>query len=570
MKASLAAFLLVVPIQAFDSPAGLGPPAFQASQATTATIEGVAQHVATGAVIAGARVTLMQLVRVSNEFGGAEQAGTTVTDSQGRFRFPGLADGGYAVQIELDGYIFLTRKYLPPGADQRPGRVALVALTGGRSVSDLVFLAAPTGVITGRVVNAAGRPVAGIPIIAGRKSYDETGSETLGVGNTTSTNERGEYRLPLMPGSGYTVVARGRGDGSDTERYAGALYPGVTDQASALTIDVPSGGTVALKDLLLGPQQLYTIRGRVVDAETGQPPPEASVWITTTALLGGETITAMPSYDGATGTFETRVGPGRYALGANVPAAPAPQRMVGGTPPALPPIAREAIVSVERADVTGVVLRLVRPAISLPGRLRADGQPISSVAGWESIRVQLITLRDGIALLPNSAPPPLTSLPNGTFQLFGIMAGDFLLRITGLPGDAYVQSASFGATDALREPLRLPAVRADVFEIVVNPGGGRIDGDVTNDARLPAASVQAVLVPADRTRHDLFRSATTDERGRFTLRGVAPGEYRLFAWTATEPFAYFDPAVLKRFDAGSIVVRVAPSSTSTMTMVAAR
>jgi hypothetical protein len=206
----------------------------------------------------------------------------------------------------------------------------------------------------------------------------------------------------------------------------------------------------------------------------------------------------------------------------------------------------------------------------LSGRLRADGQPISSVAGWESIRVQLIALRDGIALLPNGAAPPLTSLPDGTFQVFGTMAGDFRLRITGLPGDAYVQTASFGATDALRDPLRLPAVGADVVEIVVSPRGGRIDGEVTNDARQPAASVQAVLVPADRTRLDLFRSATTDERGRFTLRGVAPGEYGLFAWTATEPFAYFDPAVLKRFDAGSIPVRVTPSSTSTVTLVAAR
>src|SRR5262245_24290512 len=70
MKASLAAFLLVV--------------ASHASQATTATIEGIAQHVTISEVIAGARVTLMHLVRVSNEFGGAEQAGTTVTDSQGR------------------------------------------------------------------------------------------------------------------------------------------------------------------------------------------------------------------------------------------------------------------------------------------------------------------------------------------------------------------------------------------------------------------------------------------------------------------------------------------------------
>ena len=41
----------------------------------------------------------------------------------------------------------------------------------------------------------------------------------------------------------------------------------------------------------------------------------------------------------------------------------------------------------------------------------------------------------------------------------------------------------------------------------------------------------------------------TDQEGRFTLRGITPGDYRIFAWEDIEPFAYFDAAVVKQYEA---------------------
>jgi len=51
-----------------------------------------------------------------------------------------------------------------------------------------------------------------------------------------------------------------------------------------------------------------------------------------------------------------------------------------------------------------------------------------------------------------------------------------------------------------------------------------------------------------RDRADLIKTAVTDKDGRFTIRGIPPGEYKIFAWEAIEQFAYFDPDVLRQFE----------------------
>jgi hypothetical protein len=90
-----------------------------------------------------------------------------------------------------------------------------------------------------------------------------------------------------------------------------------------------------------------------------------------------------------------------------------------------------------------------------------------------------------------------------------------------------------------------------------------VDGVVTDPQRRPVAGIQAVLVPDRRTRTDLFKRAVSDRNGRFNISGVAPGGYRLFAFANLEDYAYFDPALLQRFDARGQVVEVSELSGQT-------
>ena len=54
----------------------------------------------------------------------------------------------------------------------------------------------------------------------------------------------------------------------------------------------------------------------------------------------------------------------------------------------------------------------------------------------------------------------------------------------------------------------------------------------------------------------MYKTATTDQDGRFTLQGISPGEYKLFAWQAIEPGAYEDPDILKTVEDKGVQVSV--------------
>ena len=59
-----------------------------------------------------------------------------------------------------------------------------------------------------------------------------------------------------------------------------------------------------------------------------------------------------------------------------------------------------------------------------------------------------------------------------------------------------------------------------------------------------------VAVPdeARRTNFKLFKSQTTDQYGKFELRGLAPGSYKIFSWTGIEKDEWEDADFLKPFE----------------------
>ena len=554
MRAVLAAALLM--LQAATSPP---------TQTAKGTIAGGVVRADTGAPVAGAHVTLMRFIRISNEFSGAEPAGSTDTDAQGRFVFRDVDPGGYFVQAAAADYIAHAQGHVPPGAPAGAVRSAMVMLQAGQSISDVLFRATPVGYVTGRIVNAAGRPLAGMTVLLFRRVYGEGGRLSFANSGETTTDDRGEYRVSAMPYDAYYVFARmpyGPPGSAPPDRYAAALLPGTVDPDAAATVAVRSGDSRTMSDLVLEPLRLYTIRGRVVDGATGQPPRDAAVGVSPTSIVGAETIAAQPSYNAADGSFEAHVGPGRYAISASlIQRGPLPLPTAG--PIAMPPVAREALVTVSNRDVDGVVLTFVRPDASLRVRLTVDGRPLSSMQEWErSVRVRLDPSRDGVAwgltggggLLPD----PMVNL-DGTLQLFGPTVGQFRVRVSGLPDDAYVKEMRFGSADALEAPLQISGPTTEALDVAIVSAGGRVDATALNDRR-PVADAEIVLVPDQRSRTDLFKASRADRNGSVSFRGVPPGTYKAFAWSGTDPFAYFDPAVLKRVETSAIPVRVAESA----------
>jgi len=69
------------------------------------------------------------------------------------------------------------------------------------------------------------------------------------------------------------------------------------------------------------------------------------------------------------------------------------------------------------------------------------------------------------------------------------------------------------------------------LDVVVGANGGTVDGFVTDNEGKSASYVYVVIAPpADgNQRRDLFGWRATDSRGHFSLTGLTPGEFLLFA-----------------------------------------
>ena len=134
------------------------------------------------------------------------------------------------------------------------------------------------------------------------------------------------------------------------------------------------------------------------------------------------------------------------------------------------------------------------------------------------------------------------------------------MTLSQLPPDLYVKEGRFNQADVLNKPLQFSGSASSPLEIVLSARAGQLEGTVTDDNRQPVVDTSVVLIPdQNRDRVDLYKSSVSDQNGLFIIRGITPGEYKVFAWEALEPFAYFDADVLRRFEMQGKSVRIAES-----------
>jgi hypothetical protein len=69
-----------------------------------------------------------------------------------------------------------------------------------------------------------------------------------------------------------------------------------------------------------------------------------------------------------------------------------------------------------------------------------------------------------------------------------------------------------------------------------------------------AAVVLFVENPAARiTRTDMFKVTSTDMAGRFQVKGLPPGDYKVFAWEGLDKDAWLDPDFVRNESRGQAV-----------------
>jgi len=474
-----------------------------------------------------------------------------LTDASGRFELTDIEPGRYRLSVQRNGYV--SQAYGRRGSDQ-PGTI--LSISPGQTVRDIQVAMTTAGVLTGRIYDDDGEPVVNSQVFALSFTYREGRREPLPRG-FGQTNDLGEFRIyGLAPGSYYVsatfsgwgrpplAAGRGvasRGDSADEMGYAPTYYPGTNDIGRAIPIELKGGEEMAGLDFSLMAARAVRVRGRILNSATGKG--EVQAWV---MLMPRESKvrsfspSAQTNVNDPEGEFELRgVVPGSYMLIA---------RSSGGDD------AYQARIPIEvgPTDVDGLIVPLGKGA-EIAGRVRWEGMSASNPD--HSIRVGLNPREIGL-MMWGSRPEVK---PDGSFALKNVMDGDYRVDVAGAPEDCYLQSARMGGDDVLASGVSISVGRVPgPLEIVINCAGAILEGSVADQNLKPVTGASVVLVPDTERRamSHLFKTTTTDQYGAFTIRGIAPGEYKAFAWEKLEMGAYQDPEFLRRFEGDGKVVTV--------------
>ncbi|MCA1649035.1 MAG: carboxypeptidase regulatory-like domain-containing protein, partial [Acidobacteria bacterium] len=260
--------------------------------------------------------------------GTARQARSAVSDERGRFQVSGLAPGAYTISATKAGYVdvmFGQRRAMRNGTP--------VQIADGQQLSNINLQLPLAGVITGRVLDEDGEPLARSAVSVLHDQYVQ-GERRLVMAGNDQSDDRGLFRVyGLPPGDYFVSAARGLmferllmrigPNGFDPEAaseetlkidYAPTYYPGTTTLAEASRIRLAIGQELAGIDVQMQMVPMATVRGVVGGASGGA----MVVLIPEDGGPAGPAVMRAQGLRGVTaedGTFTiTRVPPGRYTV----------------------------------------------------------------------------------------------------------------------------------------------------------------------------------------------------------------------------------------------------------------
>ena len=497
-------------------------PALLFGQSDPASLQGKVIDIATGQGVRKATVILHS---------NSGQNYATVTGPLGEFRFDNLPAGSGVAVAEADGYSAL-----------RSGNVKGFTVSAGEHLTGLEIALAPLGVITGRVVDEEGEPLDGVSIAVTTYVYNSL-RRTLQQVSVGSTDDRGIYRIfDLQPGR-YYVSAELRQPPAPAnsahvhrlfpeEGYARVFHPSAADITQASPHNLKPGEQWAGADFKLHKQPTYHIRGRVdpgAQVMRGGGPMIEIAQCNSEPVFGGG---AQNRAGGQDGSFDiSGLVAGTYCLMLREPTRGA--------------IALRQRVTVKDADVDGVALTPETP-FNIKGSVVFEGAPPSD------------NLHLGISLSsPDGFQQAQANLSADlTFNLDNIFPGRYFLQLPEWT-QWYVKSIVYGGQD-VSSGVIADAEPGAALTIFMGSDPGEIDGAVQSETLTAFSPVTIAVLPdeAHIERSDLYRIISVGKGGRFSIHGLAPGDYRVFALEGQMYNEAHNPALLKLLESRASVVTV--------------
>ncbi len=439
------------------------------------------------------------------------------TDDRGRFSISNVEPGVYRINTQAPGY-----------AASRPdpnGTEDLSIVGDGQQLTGVMVKISPQAVITGKIVDENGEPLVHASVSVYRTA-DNLGAWRWRYVAGNSTDDRGEYRIAnLQPGS-YVVRAfyRNRG-GSSFEQalpeqpdmtYRAQFYPDAAEVETAKPVNVASGAEVSGIDMKMQRAPTVRVRGKVTGEEPGG---RYTLQLVPKKASDGFPLDEPSAIRGPEGAFEfSGVRPGSYYVIAR------------GLPGS-----RFAAQSIE------------------VGEKHIDGLTVD-LASHREIRAAF-KMEGGRGSVYFSLAPTIAGLPQINQN---VMDGDTTFTLTdvapitytlgdNLQPDYYWKSILHGGQPITGRTIDFGT--PGLLEITVSSGAARLNGAVVDLQGKPVPNAVVALAPAGGASAAV-RTGTADAQGKFYFASLAPGDYRLAAWTAA-PLGRIEDADFVRTSAGN-------------------
>ncbi len=516
------------------------------------SVEGTVVNAVTGEALKKAQLTLRP-IGVQN---GVPYGATT--DGGGHFLIDDVDPGKYNVAVSRNGFVNL--------ANARGG--APLTLENGQKVRQMIVKLTPQGVISGRILDEDGEPLANVNIQCLAFGY-QRGKRQLMPQNGGNTDDRGEFRLHgLRPGK-YLISASYRSPdlfmavaervtGSPQavqpaeEGYATTYYPNATNPESASQLDIVPGAQISGINMTLVRTQTVRIKGHVTVPMTGERRRNVNVMLMPRDNTGFMMPRGIARVIDQAGNFQMRgVTPGSYVLRAD--ANDGNQRYSGRLP-----------IEVGRSNLDGIELTM-QPPSELLGRVVIENN--GDLAG-ASLNIRLQPKINGPMMMGGGGGGVQ---PDLKFRIANVGPDPYDVNVNGLPEGFYVKSIRLGQLDVTETGVDFSQnAPSEELVITLNPNGGQVEGVAQNAKDQAAAGSTVTLIPEEghRSVSWFYRTANADQNGHFLLKGVRPGKYKIYAWEDLEPGAYQDPDYVKPHESAGEKVEVKESGHETIQLKA--
>jgi len=483
----------------------------------------------------------------------------TMTDNAGHFLIDDVDPGRYNFAASRNG--FVTQTYSAHGSTNRN---TLLTLSNGDKLKEIVFKLTPQGVISGRILDEDGEPLANVAVQCLRYGY-QRGRRQLMNQNGGSTNDLGEFRLFGMPPGKYVIsatyqlrdmfvtatperiVGTVQAIQAAEEGYATTYYPNSTSPDGAGALEITPGAQISGINMTLVRIRTVRIKGHLNVGAAPEARRSVNVMLMPRDNTGFGMPRAMARGIDAQGNFQVRgVAPGSYVLRANYNTE---NKQYSARLP----------LEVGNSNIEGIELDLQPPA-------EIDGHVIIEENGdLKGANLQVFLQTKAIGSMMGGGGGPVKE--DQTFKVMNIGQDAYDINVFGLPEGFFLKSIRLGEQDVTEIGVDFTqGVSSEQLTVVLNPNGGQVEGAVQNAKGDPAAGATVTLIPDPEHRSIswLYKLANTDQNGHFTIKGVRPGEYKIYAWEDLEPGAQQDPDFIKPHESAGGAVSVKESSHETV------